>query len=53
MYIGGNCCMVIEKIKDKIYMDDADRYLPKVILVIPEQAISHFQLLYPVECALS
>ena len=35
--------MVIEDIKDEIHMDDADRNLPKIILVIPEQAIGHSQ----------
>jgi len=33
--------MVIKDIEDEVHVDDTDRDLPEVILVIPEKAISH------------
>jgi hypothetical protein len=33
--------MIIKNIKDQVHVDDTDRDLPKVILIIPEQAFAH------------
>jgi hypothetical protein len=34
-------CMVIENLKHKVHMDDAEGNIPKVIPVIPEHATGH------------
>ncbi len=41
MEIRSDFCVIIKNIKDKVHVDDADRNLPKVFLIIPEQAICH------------